>query len=516
MKLSRRDFVVGAAAGFSVITQKRVLSAVAEERRISINPDATIGLIKPELHGNFAEHLGSCIYGGIWVGRDSKIPNIEGYRREAVEYLRALGIPVLRWPGGCFADFYHWRQGVGPAAKRPKMVNTSWGGYVEDNSFGTHEFIRFCRLIGSEPYLTANVGSGTPQEMMEWMEYCNYPAGSTLSDERAANGSPEPFRVKYWAIGNENWGCGGGMRPEEYAQQYRQFATYARAYGGTTPFLIACGPSRNDRDWTKTFCTFMTRDGRGRQPAGYAMHYYQRGSLVATKFTPEAMQQQFRQFQAMEQAVIDQRELLNAFDPKRIIGLIVDEWGIWDTMVPEEEKKYGRLWQQITMRCAVGAALGLNVFHRQADKLVMTNIAQVVNVLHSLLLTEGEKCVRTPAYYAYELMKPHRDKTAVQVQNPDDGANGLSVSASRQENELIVSLVNPRHDTPMSVTCAIAGRRAASATARALYHADLNACNTFTVPNEVVPKDHAASVSGAGVQVELPPLSVVTATIRLG
>ena len=310
MRMSRRDFVVGgAAAGFYVLTQKRASGAVAEERRISINPDATIAVIRPELHSNFAEHLGSCIYGGIWVGRDSKIPNVEGYRKEAVDYLRALGIPVLRWPGGCFADFYHWRQGIGPAARRPKMVNTSWGGYVEDNSFGTHEFIRFCQLIGSEPYLSVNMGSGSPQEMMEWMEYCNYPAGSTLADERAANGSPEPFRVRYWGIGNENWGCGGGMRPEEYAQQYRQFATYARAYGGTTPFLVACGPSRNDRDWTKTFLTFMTRDGRGRVPAGYAMHFYQRGSAFATKFTPEAMQQQFRLFQAMELAIVDQREL---------------------------------------------------------------------------------------------------------------------------------------------------------------------------------------------------------------
>jgi alpha-N-arabinofuranosidase len=512
--ISRRNLLAsGAAAGFYALTQKRASSAVAEERRLSINPEATIATIRPELHGNFAEHLGSCVYGGLWVGKNSKIPNINGYRKQAVEYLRALGVPVLRWPGGCFADNYHWRQGIGPAEKRPKLVNASWGGYVEDNSFGTHEFIGLCRLIGSEPYLTANVGSGTPQEFEEWIEYCNYPSGSTLSDERAANGSAEPFKVKYWAVGNENWGCGGNMRPEEYAQHYRQFATYARNYGGTAPFLIACGPSGNNKEWTTTFLASMTR----RRPNGFAMHDYQQGSMPATRFTPEAMQQQFRGFTRLEEAIVEQRALLNASEPNRSIGLILDEWGVWDRMVQEEQKKYGPLWQQITMRCAVAAALGLNVFHRQADKLVMCNIAQIVNVLHSLLLTEEDKCIRTPAYYAFELEKPHRSKTAVRVENPDDGApSGLSVSASRQENELVVTLVNPKHDTPMNVTCLIAGKSAVSATARALYHADLNACNTFASPDTVLPRDHTAAVSGSGVRVELPPLSIVTAAIRLG
>jgi alpha-L-arabinofuranosidase len=494
---------------------RRVPAAAATERQIAINPDATIGTIRPELHGNFAEHVGSCIYGGIWVGKDSRIPNVEGYRQDLVDYLRALAVPVLRWPGGCFADGYHWREGIGPAARRPSMINTSWGRVLEDNSFGTHEFIRFCRLIGSEPYLTANVGSGTPQEMIEWMEYCNQPSGSSLAAERAANGSAEPFRVKYWAIGNESWGCGGSMRPEEYAERYRQFATYARPYGATTPYLVACGPDRNDRDWTDTYLTSITRDGRGRMPAGYAMHFYQTGSAFATKFTPEAMRQQFQQFQALEQAILEQRELMDLHDAKRRIALIVDEWGIWDSMAPDEEEKHGRLWQQITMRCAVGAALGLNIFHRNADKVFMANIAQMVNVLHSLLLTEDDQCIRTPAYYAFELLKPHRGRTSVTVQNPDDDANGLSVSASRQESEIVLTLVNPKHDTPMTVSCSIAGKRAAFATARALHHADLNACNTFAAPNKVVPKDHTASISGSGVQFDLPPLSIVTATIRL-
>ena len=240
----------------------------------------------------------------------------------------------------------------------------------------------------------------------DWIEYCNYPKGSTLADERAANGSPEPFRVRYWGVGNENWGCGGGMQPDEYSQQYRQFATFARTYGGTTPYLVACGPSSNDKDWTSTFFKLLGR----RAPNGYSMHFYQRGSMPATKFTPEAMQLQFQGFARLEQAIVEQRALMNTFDPKGNTGLIVDEWGVWDQMVPEEQKMYGPLWQQITMRCAVGAALGLNVFHRQADKVAMGNIAQVVNVLHSMLLTHEDKCIRTPAYYAFELLKPHRPR----------------------------------------------------------------------------------------------------------
>jgi alpha-N-arabinofuranosidase len=511
--ITRRNLLAGgAAAGICAFAPKRGIGAAAEERRLRIDPEASIGTIRPELHSNFSEHLGTCIYGGLWVGKNSKIPNVNGYRKAAVDYLRALGIPVLRWPGGCFADNYHWRQGIGPAEKRPKLVNGSWGGYIEDNSFGTHEFVGLCRLIGAEPYFSANVGSGTPQEFEEWLEYCNYPSGSTLSDERAANGSAEPFRIKYWGVGNENWGCGGSMRPEEYSQHYRQFTSFARAYGGTTPFLVACGPSGNDKDWTSTFFKLLGR----RPPNGYSMHNYQRGSMPATKFTPEAMQQQFVGFTRLEQFIVEQRALMSTFDPKGNVGLIVDEWGVWDQMVPEEQEKYGRLWQQITMRCGVAAALGLNVFHRQADKVVMANIAQTVNVLHALLLTREDQCIRTPAYYAFELQKPHRSKNAVKVENPDEGApNGLSVSASRQGSELVVTLVNPRHDTSMTVTCAVAGKGATAASARALYHADLNACNTFEAPDQVVPRDHTASVSGAGVRVEMPPLSVVTVTARL-
>ncbi len=493
---TRRRFLLGAAA--------TCFPAFSEERRVEIRTAEEIGRIRPELHGQFAEHLGSCIYGGLWLGKD--------YRRQAVDYLRALEIPVLRWPGGCFADDYHWRDGIGPAAKRPKSVNLHWGKYVEDNSFGTHEFIRLCRLIRTEPYLAGNVGTGTPQELRDWMEYCNHPAGSSLSDERAANGSPEPFGVRYWGVGNENWGCGGQMTPEEYAAHYRRFSTFLRGFGDARPFLIACGPSRNDLDWSRRFLDAMGR--RLGQIQGFAMHFYSRGRDYATQFTVDAMQEQLSSFAGLEKAILDQRALLDKYDPKRNVGLMVDEWGVWDRMVPEEEKRYGRLWQQITMRSAVAAALGLNVFHRQADKLIMGNLAQMVNVLHALLLTEGDRTVRTSTYYVWELMKPHRGKTAVRVENPDTAPLGLSVSASRQEKELVLTFVNPKHDAAVTVNCTLAGSTAAGGSARILHHQDLNACNTFDQPDRIVPRPHPVSATGSAIRLELPPLSVATVLVR--
>jgi alpha-N-arabinofuranosidase len=505
--ISRRQFAL-----FSVLASRKAFSFASREQKVAVHTDLEIGTIRPELHGQFAEHLGSCIYGGVWVGRNSTIPNINGYRKQAVEYLRDLGVPVLRWPGGCFADDYHWRDGIGLPEKRPKTVNIHWGNYTEDNSFGTHEFIGFCRLIGAEPYLAGNVGTGTPKELRDWVEYCNYPSGSSLSDERAANGSPEPFRVRYWGVGNENWGCGGRMTPEEYAGHYRRFAVFLRPLGGTRPFLIACGPSRNDTGWTRGFMDNMRRQG---QLDGFAMHFYSRGKDYATKFTVEDMEEQLSTYADMEQAILQQRALLDSYDPQRRIGLLIDEWGVWDRMVPEEEKRYGRLWQQITIRSAVAAGLGLNVFHRQADKLVMGAIAQMVNVLHSVLLTDGNRCIRTPTYYTFDLLKPHRSKKAVKVETDDSSPLGLSVSASRLGKELVLTCVNPRNDLSIKVNCSLSGSRAAAGKARILHHQDLNAHNSFDNPDVVVPREHPVSVEGSRIEMDAPPLSVLTAVIQL-
>ncbi len=514
---SRRRFALGAAAAcFSVFTSRKAFSWRSQESQVEIHPDLETGAIRPELHGHFAEHLGSCIYGGLWVGKDSPIPNINGYRKQAVEYLRELGIPVLRWPGGCFVDDYHWRDGIGPLSKRPKTVNLHWGKYVEDNSFGTHEFIGLCRLIGAEPYLAGNVGSGTPQEMRDWMEYCNHPSESSLALERAAHGSPEPFRVRYWGVGNENWGCGGAMTPEEYAAHYRRFATYLKDFGGAVPYLIACGPSRNDLSWSRRFLDrFTEANPRRRNIHGFAMHFYSRGSAAATRFSAAEMQEQLATFAEMERAILQQRALLDSYDPERKIGLLIDEWGVWDQMVPAENQRYGRLWQQITMRSAVAAALGLNVFHRQTDKLVMGNIAQMVNVLHSLLLTEGDKCIRTPTYYVFDLMKPHRSKTAVRLETRDSSPLGVSVSASRQGKELVLTCVNPKHDAAIAMDCSLSGSAPLGGKARILHHEDWNACNTFDRPDSVAPREHSLSLDRSHIKIELPPLSVVTAVVRL-
>jgi alpha-N-arabinofuranosidase len=510
--LTRRQFSRFAGAGaLAIIATRKGLPAVTGQSAV-IHLDSDAGLIRPELHGQFAEHLGTCIYGGLWVGKGSPIPNVDGYRKQAVDYLRALSIPVLRWPGGCFADDYHWRDGIGPAAKRPKTVNLHWGNYTEDNSFGTHEFVGLCRAIGAEPYLAGNVGSGTPQELRSWVEYCNYPQGSTLSDERAANGSPEPFGVKYWGVGNENWGCGGRMTPQEYAGYFRRFATFIPNFNNPKPFLIACGPSKNSAEWTQGFL----ESAKQRPPDGFAMHFYSNSRDNATKFNAADTERQLSSFAELEQAILDQRRLMDAYDPNRKIGLMVDEWGVWDRIDPEEEKRNGRLWQQITMRSAVAAALGLNVFHRHADKLVMCNLAQIVNVLHSLLLTEGEHCVRTSTYYTYEMMKAHRGTRELKLETTAKSPLDVSISASREGGKLIVTLVNPRAEAAARVNITLAGGTARSAVARILHDPDWNACNTSENPDRLTPRSFTLNVQGGQIEAELPPLSIVTGEIALG
>ena len=531
---TRRDLVrTGAALSLASLVPRGVFSATTANKKAVIHADQEIGTVRPEFHGHFAEHLGSCVYGGIWVGPGSDIPNINGYRKDLVGYLKELGVPVLRWPGGCYADDYHWRDGIGPAARRPKHVNTSWGGYVEDNSFGTHEFIGFCRLIGAEPYFAANVGTGSPREMRDWMEYCNYPSGSTLAEERAANGSREPFNVRYWGVGNELWGCGGYFRPEAAAAEFRRYSTFARRFGDTQPFLVGCGPNRDDANWTRGFMEALGN----RMPSGYSFHYYQNGTQPPEHFTPEATYAQFAAFPLTEAAIIHQRALLDGYDPGRHIGLILDEWGVWD-QIPHSGPERG-LWQQSTLRGAVAAGLGLNMFNRQADKLYMCNIAQMVNVLQSVILTDGpagKASLRTTTYWAFMLFKPHRGKTALRVETDgpplpvDNGFGGrggrgglqpvslpdLSLSASRQGSELIASFVNPRHDVDMTVDCALRGASAKQARAQILHDADLNACNSFDNPDRLMPKPHEVAAEGSSIRITLPAMSVATVTVQVG
>ena len=522
-RISRRQFLAGAAAlslgsvaarTFPGVQKQAVAAAPSGPLRILVRTDDVVGVVKPEFHGHFAEHLGSCVYGGLWVGPNSKIPNIHGYRTQAVNYLKELGIPVLRWPGGCYADDYHWRNGIGPVAQRPRTVNIHWGGYVEDNSFGTHEFIGLCRLIGAEPYLAGNVGSGSPSELRNWIEYCNMPSGSTLAEERARNGSPEPFQVKYWGIGNESWGCGGWMTPQVYADHYRRFSVYVREFGDTKPFMIASGPNGNDSRWSHGFMDEL----QGGAPDGFAMHFYEGGKDEPTKFTAEHMEEQFAIFRRVEDAIIQQRALLDGYRYGSKIGLVFDEWGVWDQIPEDVQKKNGALWQQSTMRSAVAAGLGLNLFNRQADKLYMCNIAQMVNVLQSLLLTdgpEGERCVRTTTYYAFELFKAHRKKTAVKVDSDTSAPGVISVSASRDDNTVVVTFVNPRADSDVTIDCTLRGVTAQSGTAQILHDNDWNAFNSFEDQQRVVPRSHPIRVQGSKLSLDLPRLSVVTAALSV-
>lgn len=489
------------------------------ERTVILRTRDAIGVIRPELHGHFLEHLGTATYGGIWVGRDSPVPNIDGLRLEAVEHLRTMGVPVLRWPGGCFADNYHWRQGIGPPSGRPRTVNHSWGGMIEDNGFGTHEFMHLCALTGAQPYLAGNMGSGSPAELRDWVEYCNYPAGSTLADERRANGAPEPFRVRYWGVGNESWACGGHMSPEEYAALYARFATFIPACGGTVPYLIAVGPNNNDTAWTRRFFTALARERAFAPPIhGYTMHMYSWGTCPATAYTPDAVREQLATYDRLEHAIIEQRAYLDSLVPllgRGQVDLLVDEWGNWDVSEPDVEEAHGRFWQQNTVRDAVGAALGLNVFHRQADKLAMCNLAQIANVLHAPLLTSGDRCVRTPTWYTFALMKEHRGRTAVKVENTSMAAEDVSVSASRDDRAVIVTVANPDPLTGRGVRLVLDGATAAGTECQLIAHADRNACNTFDAPDTVIPHPVAARCSGDIVTVELPPLSVAHMRIAL-
>lgn len=494
-------------------------SMISENHKIVVHADDEIGIINPELHGHFLEHLGTATYGGIWVGKDSSIPNINGFRKQAIEYLQDLGISVLRWPGGCYADTYHWRDGIGPPTERPRRVNIWWGDCIEDNSFGTHEFMELCRLLGSQPYVAGNVGSGTPREFRDWVEYCNQAEGSSLSDERRVNGYSEPFRVKYWGVGNESWACGGHMTPEEYAALYVRFATYLRTYDGLHPYLIAVGPENNTHDWTTRFLTALRERQFPLRPNGFAMHYYSWGKSSSTSYTIETMREQLATIDSMEKAIREQRALIDRYAPENEnncrVDLLVDEWGTWNIINPRDEEEYGKLWQQNTMKDALAAGLGLNVFHRNADSLSMCNLAQLVNVLQAPLLAYKYDCIRTPTYYAMKMNRIHKGNMSIQVEHVPNDAKAFSVSASRGEQNVVLTFVNTRHDVAMNMQCKFPNCRPSRVIAEILHHSDFNACNTFERPNVITLQNHPADIDGTECLVELPALSIVTINVQL-
>ena len=492
--------------------------------RIAINPTDPIGAINPNLYGHFAEHLGRCIYGGIWVGEDSRIPNTEGFRTDVLEALRRLKPPVIRWPGGCFADDYHWQDGIGPRAQRPRRVNIHWGEVVESNEVGTQEFVRFCRLVGAAPYICGNVGSGTVRELRDWVEYCNFPGDSALSRQRAADGGAAPLDVLYWGIGNENWGCGGSFSPEDYCTEYRRYASFVRGFGQRL-FLIACGPNGNDVEWTTRFFRKLRKDYWDfGNLHGFAAHYYCGSAGTATEYTTDEWYRLLARGLEMEKLVVQQRAAIDAFDPARRIGLLVDEWGTWHPVEPGTNPSF--LFQQSTLRDAVVAASTLDIFNRHADKVVMGNIAQTVNVLQAMVLTQDERMLVTPTGHVYEMYAPHQAGQAVRLLveteaagfrngDKDDSLPAVAGSASLKGKTLFLTLTNSHAADRVAVEVELLGGARARAAAARVLTGEIHSHNTFDQPHTLEPRPFAVKASGQAFAVELPPASIVAASVEL-
>jgi alpha-N-arabinofuranosidase len=487
---------------------------------ISVRPDHRVGTINPCIYGHFVEHLGGVIYDGVWVGTNSNVPNIGGIRKDMVDYMRRINPPVIRWPGGCFADVYHWKDGIGAPDTRPKRYGR-WPDVAEPNQFGTHEFIRFCRLVGAEPCFAANVGTGTAQEFQEWMEYCNAPTGlTTYADAREKNGSRNPLNVKYWGIGNEAWGCGGAFTPEDYCTDYRKFTTLLPAYGQPI-FLIASGPHNNDLQWTRRFFTKLMAfvSDWGQSPInGWAPHYYFGSAGGAVDFTEDQWYELIAKAVEMEKLINDQWEVLSEFDPEHKIKLVVDEWGAWHPAGTAINKSH-TLEQMSTLRDALIAAVTLDIFNRRCDKVAMSNVAQLVNNLHSLFLADGPNFVATPNFYVYEMYQVHQDATAVEldIHSPEaeyataEGKHTLTLlhgSASLKGRRLYVSITNVSVANSVAATIDFGGSTISGGTQTLLTHRDIHAHNTFEHPKEVVSSSSPFKVSGSGFKHVFPPASV--------
>ena len=474
--------------------------------------------INPEIYGHFTEHLGRCIYNGIYVGENSSIPNVRGIRTDIVEAMKNIKVPVLRWPGGCFADEYHWKDGIGEKSQRKKMVNTNWGGVTEDNSFGTHEFFDLCEQVGCEPYLAGNLGSGTIHELAEWIEYITSDNNSPMTDLRKKNGKQKPWKLKYLGIGNENWGCGGSMRPEYYADEYRRYQTFCRNFSGNELFKIACGPNSDDYYWTEV----MMKNLNHWHTRGISLHYYtiptgdwnKKGS--ARDFTVPEYYTTISKTLFMEELITRHGEIMNRYDPQHKIGLIVDEWGGWYDV--EEGTNPGFLYQQNTMRDAIIAACNLNIFNRHCDRVIMANLAQAVNVLQALILTEGEKMVLTPTYHVFDLYKSHQGGEAVYChidnRKVDEGTDipMISASASVKDGKLTVTIANCSVSEEADVDMSVFGFEAKSAEAR-IVMGECHALNDFDSPNTVSPKMFETALSGDRLSAVIPPCSVVSVIV---
>jgi alpha-N-arabinofuranosidase len=485
--------------------------------RIVINPENKKSHINREIYGHFSEHLGRCIYNGIYVGEDSSIPNKGGVRRDVIDALKAIKIPVLRWPGGCFADEYHWKDGIGERSSRKKMVNTNWGHVVEDNSFGTHEFMNLCEELDCEPYVAGNLGSGTVSELAEWVEYMTFDGVSPMAELRRKNGREKPWKLKYLGIGNESWGCGGSMRPEYYADEYKRYQSFCKNFSGNELYKVACGPNADDYNWTEKLMSSLNEW----QTKAISLHYYtvptgdwsHKGDAV--EFDSAEYYRTIKSTLHMDELITRHDAIMSRYDPAHKIGLIVDEWGCWYDV--EKGTNPGFLYQQNTMRDAIVAAVNLNIFNEHSDRVVMANIAQTVNVLQSVILTEGEKMLLTPTYYIFKMYAPHQDAELLESYVKNDTASEgdteipvITKSVSMDKNgDILITLANCSIDDECSVEISTGSFLASSFTAEILT-GDVHDHNSFDDPEKVRSAEFdGVKLSGNTLTAVLPKCSVI-------
>lgn len=511
MKKTLATLLAGSVLLFSV-------NANAQDATVRVHENGTGETIPAAIYGQFSEHLGRCIYGGLWVGKDSKVPNVEGYRADVFNALKALKVPVMRWPGGCFADDYHWMDGIGPQEQRAYISNNNWGGTLEDNSFGTHEFLNLCEMLDIEPYISGNVGSGSVEEMAKWVEYMTSDAKSTMADLRRSNGRQEPWRVKYFGIGNEAWGCGGNMTPEYYSDLYRRYATYLRDFSGNRLYKIASGASDYDYNWTKV----LMENLKGKGMAGVSLHYYtvidwsDKGS--ATAFSDKEYYNILSKSIEIEDVLKKHIDIMDTADPKNTVDLLLDEWGTWYNVEPGTNP--GHLYQQNTMRDALVAALNFNIFHKYTRRLKMANIAQVVNVLQAMILTNETEMVLTPTYHVFEMYNVHQDAEylASDIITPKTKCDRaidvpvVDITASKKDGELHLSLVNTDLKNSKKVLVTFDDPKSVSKilSARVLSSKDVRDYNDFGSADKVAPKAFSDyKLTKQGLELVLPPISVV-------
>jgi alpha-N-arabinofuranosidase len=487
---------------------------------ITVNADQSKETISRHIYGHFSEHLGHCIYGGYWVGRDSEIPNTNGIRNDVVAALRRINIPNLRWPGGCFADEYHWMDGIGPSEQRPKMVNTHWGGVTEDNSFGTHEFLELCEQLGAEPVICGNVGSGTVREMSQWVEYINFDGISPMAELRRVNGREEPWGVKFWGIGNESWGCGGNMTADFYSDQFRRYATFCRNYGDNRLFKIAGGANSEDLEWTET----LMKNIPSRLMNGLSLHYYTsnwRDKGSATEFGEEDYFDILSRCLHIKDVIDRHITIMDRYDPQKRVALVFDEWGTWYNVEPGTNP--GFLFQQNTMRDALVAGLTLNYLNERCDRVKMANIAQTINVLQALIFTEGEKMLLTPTYHIFDMYKVHHDALLLpleldcpELRFGDRTLPAVSASASKNNEGMIhISLLNIDPVNKEDVIINLRGVDKKSVSGTLLTSEKVNSHNTFENPEEVVPVEFGgAKIKGGKITLEMPPHSVIMLEVQ--